>query len=414
MKPYKELFEQYKKGILADDKISELNKLLIEIYFSSPEDLNREESDYTEDLIFELYAKRNLDKKYVQKFTDKIKKDKLLFKKFTLNKNLTEATKAGRAKRLQHKLEAETSDQNEEVELKEVLQEVIEKVHADKEATPAESVLENFLIRIKAFFKELIPPIDFGMPQVKLAMVAVSIFIIAYIVWISVDPEPKEQMADNVVSDTLKNEQIAVIDSANMPEEIEQKQLAENEMKDSVKDFQIAETEAPKHKEEWEIIELDKQERMSNLIAANYETPEFDYTLLRNQTSDANDLFISAADNYNEKDYDNCILILNDLLNRKAFKTDDILNEIHFYLGNCYLTKGLKEKRKDLLELSLGSFKEVDAVYFQKEVKWYSVIALLELGRNEKSLKLIEELMQYNYPGNIGVFRDSVKIILKE
>ncbi|MCD4698863.1 MAG: hypothetical protein K8S16_21740 [Bacteroidales bacterium] len=413
MKSFRVLFEQYSKGTLADDKVEELNRQLIGIYFNSPGELNKDELEYTEDLVFELFAGDNLDEAYYQQLKEKLDKDHSLHRKYILLKNLSNASQSAKKKRFHLAVDTE-ADEQEEAELKEVLQEVIEKVHTEREATPAEPVLDNFFIKLKAFFRDLIPPINFAQPQVKFAMVAVSIFIIAYIVWITVDPEPKEQIAYNEVSDTIQNKQFADIDSANLLKEIEHNQIAENEIKDSIKDFHIAETEASKHKEEWEIIELDKQERLSNLIAANYVTPEFEHTLLRNQTSDANDLFIRAGENYKQEDYDSCIFILNDLLTKKYFKNPDTLNEIHFYLGNSYLTKGLKEKRKDLVELSLSSFKEVDAVYFQKEVKWYSVIALLELGRNEESLKLINELIQYNYPENIGAFRDSVMIILDE
>jgi hypothetical protein len=411
MKPFRALFEQYIKGALADEKVEELNQQLIEIYFTSQKELNKDELEYTEDLVFELFAGNNLDDLYSQKLKEKFEKNNSLLRKYTLLKNLSDASQSAKEKRFQQTFDAET-DKQEEAELKEVLQEVIEKVHAEREATPAESVLDNFLIKLKAFFKDLVPPIDFAQPQVKLVMVAVSVIALAFIVWISVNPEPKEQIVYNEVSDTIQNNQIATIDSVNMPEEIEQEQLAENFEKDIDKDFQIAETEAPKDKEEWEIIELDKQEALSNLIAAHYTAPEFEANMVRSQSSTADDLFIKAAENYKEKDYDSCIFILKDLLAKKYFSTPDTLYEIHFYLGNSYLAKGIKEKRKDLIKLSLSSFKEVDAVYFQKEVKWYSVIALLELGRNEESMELINELLQYNYPGNIGAFRDSVESIL--
>ena len=71
--------------------------------------------------------------------------------------------------------------------------------------------------------------------------------------------------------------------------------------------------------------------RIGLLVSENYEPyPKFDYTILRAQTSDATDSFILAADFYNLKNYDSCILILNDLINRKPFSNVDTLKEIYF------------------------------------------------------------------------------------
>ena len=58
MKPYKTLFEKYRKGILPESGIEELNHILVESYFLSPSELSKDELEYAEDLIIELYGIR--------------------------------------------------------------------------------------------------------------------------------------------------------------------------------------------------------------------------------------------------------------------------------------------------------------------------------------------------------------------
>jgi hypothetical protein len=371
--------------------------------------LKQEELDYAEDLIFEYYSKNKLEKKYTDIFKNRLEKDQPLFRKYNVLKEISYASESERTERFSHKFETDTDDEQEEAALKEVMHEVIEKVYAEREKATTVPAGLNVLEKLKAFINELIPPINFAQPQLRFALVAVSIVGLAIIVWVSVDSGPKQQMANNEISDTTQNEQIADVDSVRLEKEIEQNQLAENFKRDSLAAIRLAEAEATKQDKEQELRELAKRERLSNLVAANHKTPEFEFAMVRSQTSVADELFVKAAENYNEQDYDSCILILKDLLNKESFKHSDTLNEVHFYLGNSYLTVGLKEKRKDLLELSLGSFKKVDAVYFAKEVTWYSLIANIGLGREKESKRLLENLIQLNYPENIEVFRDSVE-----
>jgi len=85
-------FKKYVNGILDDAGVEVMNRQLIEIYFISPGDLSQEETEYTEDLVIELYTKNLLEEKYALRLKERMEEEKTLQKKYFLIKELQEAS----------------------------------------------------------------------------------------------------------------------------------------------------------------------------------------------------------------------------------------------------------------------------------------------------------------------------------
>ena len=327
MKPYRNLFDKYKNGNLEDALIKKLHQLLIDTYFTIKSDLNEDELVYTEGLVIELFSKNDLDARYVQQFRNMLKEDNVLYKKYRLLCNLTEAIKIDSKK--SQILESNNEQLQEEKELENILNEAIERVHAEIDAPTEQTEPFNLLENILDFFKSLFLPSNFNIPQVKYAMVAISLVIIAVFIWISIDP-----------GQTGRNEQL----------------IADN-LKPS-----------------------------SNFNYGN--TRSISFSIL-------NDTISMAAIAYNKKQFNDCINLLNLLLDKKSIQNIDTLSMINYYLGNSYFAIALEEENKEFLNLSLESFKKItpNSLYFYPS-KWYSSLVMLKLDNRDESIRFLDTLIQ--------------------
>jgi hypothetical protein len=387
MESFRELFELYKKGLLAENRITELNRCLIEIWFHSPQELTRDESDYTEDLVFEQFSENRLDAGYAEIFREKVKNDKSLSTKYSLSKQLTEAAKLIRHQGTRQLTENNPADEKEEAELKVILEEVIGKVHAEKEVNPIRDIVENFINLIKRIRQEFRQQVQFNQPRVRLVMVLGSLAIIAGFAWLFLKPGDTIMVADNKLKHRgITNQQVV--------------------------------TEKPDVHEDASSLKELVQKKLNALVTSAFEhATRFDYALPRGgETTSAEDSFILAADKYNNKKFDTCIVILNDLLKSRSFTDPDTMSEINFYLGNCYLVKGINQNRETLLKKSLQSFQRIiPQNKYYNQAKWYSIFAYAKMGQAQESLRLCDTLMKIRYLLNyreVKRMRDSIQKII--
>jgi hypothetical protein len=419
MKTHRELFEKYSKGALDEAGVEDLNRLLVGAYFGSKGDLNQEELEYTEDLIFELYTINKLEEQYHKQFKNNISKDDSLRKKYSLFRIIEEASGSlkNEKQRLMLNSDVPEKEKKEEEQLEKILQEVIEKVHAEKEAPAAVNPwIENLTERLNSFFNSLIPQINFNQPQVKLAMVFASVVLLAVIVWVSVDPGKGLMTADNFNKDSLNINQIAKIDTTEIKKPDLNIQGQEAADLDNRK--LMAYQDSVSRQKEFERKELGKQQRTEKLLLAYAEpVPRFKYVLTRSLTSTATDLFILAANKYNEKDYDSCILILSDLISKKSFNNRDTISKINFFLGNCYFAKGFQLNSENYLKKSLHSFKKIDSqTDYYIPAKRYQAFALMKMNKRSEAIPLLDSIIKANY-GNIEqtkMIRDSLQDIIMD
>jgi hypothetical protein len=423
MKDHKELYGSYKKGTLDDAGIAELNRLLIEVYFSEKDRLDQEEQEYTGDLIFELYAKQELKEEYARKFEKLIDRDKALNKRFNILKSLVNPDKAGRASRRRLAVESEKADEQEEEELRSVLQEVLEKAHAEEEATTSQEWMDNLVASLKSFFQKLLLPFVILQPQddrqlapvyvvkrrVKMALVLVSLSgIFAYATWYTFMKIPEVTTADNVKTGIKNSPQFQAIDTSKIQKENDKIEVMEQE---SLLHDQMAQnSRQPVRKATGE---------SENLLASIYAPPEFEYNLSRGEISEATKLFILAADKYNgeyvTKDYDSCISILCNLLDQNAFKDKDTINEMHYFLGHCYLAKGIKQSSDSLLREALQSFGSIERQdKYYKDATRYSKFIYAALGQPEGYLEIreIPTRLDYMTMGELQAMEDTIAAIM--
>jgi hypothetical protein len=441
MKDHKVLYGSYKKGSLDDAGIEELNRLLVEVYFSDKGKLDREEMEYTEDLIFELYAKNELEEANALKFSTLIEKDKSLKRRFSILKSLVNPEKAGRDSRRRLAVESEKADEQEEEELKSVLQEVLAKAHAEEEASSSQAWLDKLVGNLKNFFQNLmIPFIEFQpqneqqlspvyilRPQVKVALAFASLSGLALIVWFSVSHKPDILVADNSLNDTVTGQQIPVIDSGNIqiapavhelndPGSLLEENYAMNDWQEPEEKLKFKEIEMPQLAQKNEVEKQNMTAENDELLASLYEPPGFTYELARGgEIPDATERLARASYFYNgdygPKDYDSCIFILEELLNINAFKDQDTLNMVRYYLGNSYLKEGMDSDSKAKIEKALLAFKTIDPQNeYYLPSKWFSALAYMKLGNSEESFRLCDSLanVNYNRMGNVEVLRDSL------
>jgi hypothetical protein len=382
MESYRELFDKYKEGLLPDDKIRELNRELIGSYFRSPGDLDQEEQDYTEDLIFELFAKNRLEPGYVQIFRDKLRNNKLLSQRYLISKDLSDTARLKKSGGVVPS--ADPSDEREEAQLKEILREVIGKVQAEKERSAVKDTIESFIKWVESGIQELVQTVQAGQPRVRWALIVGSIAIIAGLAWFFLKPGSEDLMTNNPLKQRARTNQPMVIEKT-------PGQGKGNTVKDQVR------------------------KKINNLLAsaAGY-APRFDYVLVRGETTPALDSFMLAADKYNQKDFNRCIAVLNGLLKRKSFTDPDTISEIHFYLGNCFLAEGIKNNNERTLKSGLRSFALIphESQYYYPSL-WYSVFAYAGLGQAAESMRLCDILIKvrYRHPADVKRLRDSLRII---
>jgi hypothetical protein len=436
MKDLRELFGNYKKGILEDNRIEELHRLLIDVYFSDREKLNQEEKEYTEDLIFELYAKNELIEEYAQKFGALIEKDKSLNRKFLNLVYLVNSTKPGRDKRRRMALESGQTDEKEEEELKAVLQEVLENAHAEEEASVLKDMIRKAVINVNNFFSQLTLPDIRLQPRVRYALNAMSQAAVLVFMVTTMDNNP-EMLSGNKAKIAIQNciqyqanspgnsqvtfmkKDIAKLGKSSQVETVQndQKVPAVNRKMDLNESSQMAQKNKSSGSTQTNVYD--------GLLASMYAPPGFEYSLSRGETTTATDLFVLAADKYKgmkddvkvSKDYDSCIIILQGLLNDRAFKDKDTLNEIRFFLGSSYLKTGIDRDNGENIEKALAEFKMIDPQNeYYLASKWYCALAYLKLGKTDESLRLCDTLIGLNDMRYIKAeaLRDSINEMIKK
>lgn len=416
MKRYKELFEKFKTGNLDENRIEELNSVLLKSYFLSTAELDNEELEYTEDLVIELSLSGKLDDRFALQLREFLITNKTLARKFHLLRNLREAHEQKKKDQMSLLLVNENteSEKEEEEQLSKILLEVIEKVHAEEEAGTIKSKVEILFSKTRAYFKDLLPSVILEQPRFQTALVFASILIIAGIVWISIrtdDPKlitgtipDSVQTTPPVKIDSIKNEikpviqkpLYAVIDSVNN-KQLPQPQIVQNKKVNSAQDSILKE--------------------LDNVLLAYAEDipSEIEYTELRSASSPANDLFILAAEKYAVKEYDNCAIILRGLLKNKEFRSPDTISEINFYLGIIYMTKGFDKSSSKLLNQASQFFGKVNenSPYFNTS-KWYRALMEIKMGNKIKGKQLLDSLLDNKYlrSGEVLELRDKVGEIL--
>ena len=403
MKPYKTLFEKYRKGILPESGIEELNHILVESYFLSPSELSKDELEYAEDLIIELYGIGKLEVKFANRFKEILNTNKMLSRKFHLLRNLNEANESARMNQVSRLIASENagSEQEEEAQLSKILHEVIEKVHSEKDASPVNSKFQVFLLQINEFFNNLIANLLPAQPQFRMALVFASVVIIAGIVWVSVKPEDNKLISNNSGKDTTKDNKLNQADT---------NQIKPIELKPEINKPQYAHADSVRNKLliKDQVAQIQKADKMRDsasreldmaLLAFADEIPtSIEYIELRSESSSANDLFINAAEKYNNRDYDSCALILSSLLKRNEFKSIDTLSEINFYLGIISMKKGFSEPSRKSLKQALQFYIKVDknSPYFN-DSQWYRALLEIKLGNRTKGIHILNSLPENNY-----------------
>jgi hypothetical protein len=385
MNPLHELFEKYSTGILDETSIDTLHRQLLEAYFDSPDELNREELEYAEDLAFDLYTQSQLNANHATKFSARISGSPSLRKKYALHKNLMESTRNSREKRARRLTAAGALEDQEEEHLKDILQEVIRKVEEEREKSSANAWVEKLRLWLADFLEEANLWIGFHRGNVRLVLAFASIALLAGVAWMIFRPGDKVTMVATEPGKPAKSDQMVAV-------------------------------ETPPVKEPNVTIKAAAAEKVKHLIISMFEFEKsFDYSLLRGEeTTPAGDAFIKAADHYNLKQYDSCIRILKELTDKKLFTDRDTISEIYFYLGNCYLIKGMTQNNPRLIHLSLQSFESVGRQsYYFKPSWWYRVFANAKIGNMEASANYLDSLVlgKSGRYGKVKAMRDSIRKI---
>ena len=409
MKPYNALFEKYRKGNLSESGIDELNHILVESYFLSPSELNLDELEYAEDLVIELYGRGKLEEKFAIQFKGALNTNKLLLGKFQLLRNLSEANEHARMSQMSRLLASGNteSEQEEEAQLAKILQEVIAKVHTEEETARVKSKIQIVISKIKNFIIDSIPSVIPEQPRLRTALAFASVIIIAGVVWVSIRPGDNQMISSNSGNDSIQKYPSAQTDS---------NQLKETEVKPEIIKPVYAYTDSARNKR-LPKNQLAQQQKVVNtldsaaieldmaLLAYADEIPSgIEYIELRSESTSANDLFINAAEKYNNQDYDGCALILKSLLKSNEFKSIDTLSEINYYLGIISMKKGFNTTNRKSLKQAVRYYTKVDksSPYFN-DSQWYSALSEIKLGNKTKGIQILNSLPENNYQRAVDV-----------
>ena len=401
MKPLRTLFEEYKLGLLNDSGIETLHQALIDLYFNNPDELNQEELDYSEDVILESYVKHQLEAKYFSIIQSKLADDKIFKRKFILYSKLEEGLNpTPKAYTFDQKTEIPVGDPDEEPLLEKVLQGIIEKVHAEEDTVPEKAKSDNVLNSIIYFFSELKQSVNLYHLRLQPVMVFASILFLAVIVWINFQPKKTEMTAENKVMDSSKSESL---------KKTESEELRINNEKKGLQD------EVDKHPNtaiKKKTIKMKSALPLeSEALLAYAELPDnFEVYLTRSgSSSEIKDLYLTAAERYDVKDYDSCISILTNLYQLNFSNDKDTLNEMNYFLGNCYLANSFIKSDSKMCLLALESYGRVEAnSNYYDHSRWYSALALIKIGKKADGLQILDSLYQKDYlrAGKVKKLRD--------
>jgi len=407
MEPHRELFNRYERGELDESSVTELHRLLAEKYFNSPADLGPEEMAYTEDFILEAFANGSLDEKYQPLFEEMLRNQSSLYRKYSLFTGLGMAAGNKQSEHLLHlagSKSPETEEQEEE-QLTSILQEVIEKVHSGNEESSTVR-MKQWISRIASRISNLLPPQPEGQPLLRPALLIAAVAIVAFAVWIAVKPGPQQQLSWTNPSDTASNKEQLPRDSARhapvpvqrlVPPDIRHPNLAHSDSilkKEEIPEKQYAHRVTKADTIERELKALDRE-----LLACADDIPStMEYMELRSVSSEANGLFIEAARKYNARDLDGCILILNQLIRDQAFKDQDTLDKIRYYLGNSYLSKGFQPGGHKWLNAAVSAFQKVSKQSpHYNDSRWYEALALIKAGKTAEGKRILTDLLKAGY-----------------
>lgn len=380
MNPLHTQFERYSKGLLDDAGTEELNRRIVEAYFHAPESLDHEEAEYAEDLVIGQYLAEMPDENLRRIFRARMDADPGLAERVRIHENLSLSAEHMRELRTQRAKAAESNNEQEEEQLREILHEVVRKVEAEKESAVAASVAGRLRAAWQALSGWLNPDASPAMTRVRLAIVISSFALIIVTGWWLFRPGEPMPMATQSPPPAG---------------------TGQNAGGDQTGQSQATAT-----------LDENTRDRLIRLIvnAAEFEKI-FDYTLMRGGTiTPAEQAYIKAANHYNIREYDSCALILKDLLKKKVFTDRDTLSDLWFYLGNCYLIRGMRQNNLKWISLSLQSFDSVHrSSYFYKPSRYYSVFAAAKLGDPVLSLQILDTLAMQTYgrQGKVKMLRDS-------
>ncbi|MFH1118908.1 MAG: hypothetical protein V1775_03740 [Bacteroidota bacterium] len=390
MKPFRTLFEEYKLGLLNDSGIETLHQALVGLYFNNPDELNQEEFDYVEDLILESYLKHQLEAKYIDIIQSKLADDQIFKRKFNLYGKLEEGFKpTTKAFTLNPKTDIPVGEPDKEPALEKVLQGIIEKVHAEEDSVPEKEKSENVLNRIIYFFTELKQSINIHQLRLQPVLVFASVLFLAGIIWIYFQPEKTEMTAENIVMDSSKSISLKNPESEKLRINNEKKEFQDKVNKSPVTD-----------RKQKKVIKKSVLPVESEALLAYAELPDnFEVYLTRSgSSSEIKDMYLTAAERYDLKDFDSCISILTNLYQLNFFKDKDTLNEMNFYLGNCYLANSFRKSDSEMYLLALESYARIEAnSNYYDHGRWYSALALIKLGKKTDGLRILESLFQKDY-----------------
>ena len=397
MNRHRELFHKYISGGLGESAADELHELLVKAYFQAPGTLDSGEREYAEDLVIQLYSTGKLDANYGGLFKEAIMANTVLSGKYQVLRSLAEPslTSKNKSSILLASSENPAAEEQEEEELSALLQEAIRKVHAESETGKLYTVVQNLSGKLVSFFKLWVPAGGIWQPGFRTVLVFASVLLLALFVWILGPRQNSNLLSILGNPDSIRKNQPVVIPGK------EKDTINDKSTRPGSTDTGSS-INTLKHKKQPEKSRLKSVPADGSLIKAEPlllayagEIPaSLDYTELRSETSDATDLFIEAAEKYNRKEYDSCILIMSGLIARKDFRSPDTLNELNFYLGIMNMSKGFDKPDRKFLKHALQSFSRVDqsSDYFV-DSQWYSALTLLRLGNRSAGLDKLNSLI---------------------
>jgi hypothetical protein len=431
------LFAKYKEGRLEDGRIEEMHRQLTWAFFNERDTMDIEEREYSEDLVLELMARGELDEEFAMKCREWVKGDRRLGRKLYLYKNLQDSAHHRKEERAKQAASQGVTDEQEEEDLRVVLEQVLEKAHAEEESETSPAWTDSMAARTKSFLHSLIAPLFVLQPQddrqlapayvfkprVKMALVLVSLTgFFTYATWYTIIKVPQKFTADKIKeikktgsgldkADTTKALQEPDIFNVEEQKVIPQDFIAQNEQNAPFEDKVKRSEPLP------ELAQTESEKEDSRiLLASMYAPPEFEYLLSRGEISDAARLFILAADKYNgeyvRQDYDSCIIILNNLLEQNAFGDKDTINEMQYFLGHSYMALGIKQNSESYLLEALRSFGKIDRKdRYYDDAKEYSLLVNTILGQPESGLEInnFPDKMNFLETGIVGFKEENSK-----
>jgi len=301
MKPYGELFKQFLQGTLPDEKIAELNRLLIDNYFHSSQFLDQDERFYAEDLLFEQLAKNDLEEPYHNLLLEKMRKNPALMRRYRLACDLMAGTSSEKIARTQALTDSESTESKEEEQLKILLEGVFEQVHAEDESSIRQENTNSVWLRLRDSIEGFAGAFMVLKPGYRWAMAVGSLALLLMIAWFITDPGGESTKNDQPIAGRTNTDNNPVIKRKNDPTG---KVVPETVQK------VISLPEKQREYSEDEILRM-KNAAITKLVRSFFSTFEsFDISLTRGETSNLMDSLLLDEENYNAGSFSNCAVSL--------------------------------------------------------------------------------------------------------